>query len=212
MTAPCTSTAHQKGHHAATPDDARCASRSELTCCNSTQAAGQGCLIAAHDTETGAHCRRHMELQALELVRCTNICRASLEAIAEHAATLEELGLDGLCTVRAPFSERGVPRSLIVGGLQPLLVRGLCPWGLCPRRLQDCEHRFRPHISHMPSADPSVPCTRWNRRIVCSFAGLPQSALAVCTAHRAQMEEPLLRLGPHPASLASAAHAGPGHV
>ena len=73
-----------------------------------------------------------MELQTLELVRCTDISRASLEAIAEHAATLEELSLDGLCTERAPFSEAGVPKALLVGGLQPLMVRGVCPWGCAP--------------------------------------------------------------------------------
>ena len=68
-----------------------------------------------------------MELQTLELVRCTHFSRAAMEAIAAHAATLEELSLDGLCTGSAPSSVSGVLRSLLTGGISVVLVGGLCP-------------------------------------------------------------------------------------
>ena len=55
-----------------------------------------------------------MELQTLELVRCTDISRASLDTIAAHAATLEELTLDGLCTGGAPARMAGGMRALRV--------------------------------------------------------------------------------------------------
>ena len=68
-----------------------------------------------------------MDLQTLELVRCTHFSRATMEAIAAHAATLEELSLDGLYTGSAPSSISKVLRSLLTGGISVVLVRGVCP-------------------------------------------------------------------------------------